>query len=328
VGPVPLVPVERLVVDVLVDNVTDNLSSAPSFVESEFAGLSRRRGDEWMVAGDCLCCAAHGLSCLLTVERDGERRQLLFDAGPEDRVFEQNASRLGLDLGGVEAMVLSHGHWDHGGGMLRALQLVRDRNGGRRIPYFTHPDMFRQRAMRMPGGVRRLADVPDRDTLDAFGADVVDTRECALALDGQVFVSGEIPRVTDFERGMPGQLRRTPDGGWEPDELLADERFVAVHVDGRGLVVFSACSHAGIVNVVLHALDLFPGVPLLAVIGGLHLAGPNEAIIPDTVAALRALDPGSVCAGHCTGWRAVNALAGAFGEERIVPLAVGRRLTF
>ena len=91
--------------------------------------------------------------------------------------------------------------------------------------------------------------------------------------------------MTGFERGYPGQMRRTADG-WEPDELLIDERWLAVNVAGKGLVVLSACSHAGIVNVCRHARATFPDIPLHAVMGGLHLAGPNEEIIPQTVEGL------------------------------------------
>src|SRR4029078_11731836 len=103
---------------------TDGLSTVPAFVETEFAGLARRRGSAWVLGGSCLCCAAHGLACLVNVRRGGERRTLLMDAGPEDRTLEQNVSRLGVDLGAVEAIVLSHGHWGPAGGMLGAVDLV------------------------------------------------------------------------------------------------------------------------------------------------------------------------------------------------------------
>src|SRR5689334_4128115 len=138
---VHLDPVDSVEIHVLVDNVTDSLSTVPDFVETEFAGLTRRRGPGWVLAGSCLCCGAHGLACLVVLRTGGRTRTLLFDSGPEDRTFEQNVSRLGVDLGAVEAIVLSHGHWDHGGAMLRALQLVRDRNGGAEVPYYAHPDM-------------------------------------------------------------------------------------------------------------------------------------------------------------------------------------------
>src|SRR5215475_8715283 len=116
-----LTPVDGVEVQVLVDNVTDYLSSVPSFVETEVAALRQRRRGSWVLGGSCLCCAAFGLSCLITVRKGTEVKTLLFDAGPEDAILEQNVSRLGADLGPVEAVVLSHGHWDHGGGMLRAL---------------------------------------------------------------------------------------------------------------------------------------------------------------------------------------------------------------
>ena len=110
--------------------------------------------------------------------------------------------------------------------------------------------------------------------------------------------------------------------------MIRDERFLAINVADKGVIVFTACSHAGVVNVLMHARTCFPGVPLHAVVGGLHLSGSNEAIIPDTVTALREFDLAVIAAGHCTGWRAMTALANAFGERRLVPLAVGKRFTF
>jgi len=325
-----LAAVDQVEIHVLVDNVTDNLSSTPAFVETEIAALGRRRRGAWVLAGDCLCCAAHGLACLVTIRKDGRSRTLLFDAGPEDRTFEQNVSRLGADLCAVEAMVLSHGHWDHGGAMLRALQIVRDRNGGREVPYYAHPDMFRARAAKLPGGsMRPMEDVPSIAALTAYGARVINSTKPHFPLDGMAYVSGEIPRVTSFETGLPGQHRRTLDGkGWELDEIMMDERFLAVHVAGKGLVVLSACSHAGVVNVLKHARSSFPDVPLYAVLGGLHLSGTNERVIPQTVEALKAFGLTVVAAGHCTGWRAMTALANAFGDDKLVPLAVGKRFTF
>jgi 7,8-dihydropterin-6-yl-methyl-4-(beta-D-ribofuranosyl)aminobenzene 5'-phosphate synthase len=91
--------------------------------------------------------------------------------------------------------------------------------------------------------------------------------------------------------------------------------------------VFSACSHAGVINVLLDARARFAGLPLHAVLGGLHLSGDNERIIPDTVAALRQFDLKTIASAHCTGWRAVNALAGAFGEA-LAPSAVGKLYHF
>ncbi len=323
-----LTPVDKVEIQVLVDNTTDGLSSTPANVESEFVSLTRRglRAS----SGRCLCCAVHGLACLITVQRGDTRHTVLFDSGPEDYAFERNTTRLGADLGKVEAIVLSHGHWDHSGAMLLALDAIRARNGAREVPYYAHPGMFRTRGVKTPNaGVRQMDDVPSIADLTGRGAQVISTPEPRTFLDDMFIVGGEIPRVTPFERGMPGQVRRTDDGkGWEPDELLMDERWLGLHVKDKGLVVFSACSHAGIVNVLSHARASFPGVPLYAVMGGLHLSGANEEIIPQTVDALKGFGLTTIAAGHCTGWRAMAALSAAFGDKVLAPTAVGKRFTF
>jgi 7,8-dihydropterin-6-yl-methyl-4-(beta-D-ribofuranosyl)aminobenzene 5'-phosphate synthase len=257
----------------------------------------------------------------------GQRHTILFDSGPEDYAFERNTVRLGVNLGDVESIVLSHGHWDHSGAMLLALHAIRRSNGGRAVPYYAHPDMFHTRGMRMADGrVRQFDDVPSIDDLTSCGASVISTREPQVLLGDTFFVSGEIPRVTRFERGMPGQVRRTIDRkDWESDELVVDERWLAVHVARKGLFVLSACSHAGIINILNHVRLTFPDIPVHTVMGGLHLSGANEEIIPQTVEALREFDLSSIAAGHCTGWRAMAALTSTFGDKVVRPTAVGKR---
>jgi 7,8-dihydropterin-6-yl-methyl-4-(beta-D-ribofuranosyl)aminobenzene 5'-phosphate synthase len=319
--------VDKIEIQVLVDNATDSLSTIPAHAESEFAYLERHGMQE--LSGDSLCCACHGLSLLITATKGARRHTVLFDSGPEEYAFERNAGRLGVDLGAVESVVLSHGHWDHAGGMPKALDLVRGRNGGRAIPYYAHPGMFRSRARRLPNGdMMPMKDVPGIEALTSRGAHVTCTAEPQVFLDGMFFLSGEIPRVTPFERGLPAHYQKNAEGNWMPDPLLMDERFLMVKVEGKGLVVFTACSHAGVVNVLKHARECAADTPIQAVMGGFHLSGANEKIIPETVAALLELNPRVIAAGHCTGWRAVNALANTFGDEVLDPLAVGKRYTF
>ena len=323
-----LIEADRVEIQILVDNAVDGLSSTPLNVESEWA-FATRRG--LRASSDrCLCCGVHGLSCLVTVQRGDVRHTLLFDSGPEEYAFERNTTRLGVDLGRIEGIVLSHGHWDHAGAMKLALQRIRAGNGGRAVPFHVHPGMFHQRGMKLPdGSVRQMDDVPSAAELRSLGAEIVSTTQPQRLLDGMFHVSGEIPRVTPFERGLPGQVRRTAvDAPWGSDELLMDERWIAVNVKGKGLVVLSACSHAGIVNVLSHARASFPGVPLHAVLGGLHLSGTNEKIIPETIAALKGFSLAQIGAGHCTGWRAMAALGQAFGDEVLAPSAVGKRYWF
>jgi 7,8-dihydropterin-6-yl-methyl-4-(beta-D-ribofuranosyl)aminobenzene 5'-phosphate synthase len=322
-----LAQADRAEILILVDNVTDNLSSVPAYVETEMPRLWKRGLKLW--SGRCMCCAAHGLACAVTVWRGDTAHTLLFDTGPDESVFRRNVERLGFDMGGIESIVLSHGHWDHSGAMLLALEMIQLANGGRPVPTYMHPGMYRSRAMKAAdGSMRPFADVPSQAELEQAGALVVNAVEPQLILDDLFFVSGEIPRVTAFETGMQGQHRRTLDGqGWEPDPLVIDERFIAVSVKGKGVVVLTACSHAGVVNVMTHARDCFAGETLHGVLGGFHLSGGNERIIPETVAALRVFELKTIAAAHCTGWRAVNALANAFGEA-VAPAAVGKVYRF
>jgi len=318
-----LAQADRAEILILVDNVTDNLSSVPAYVETEMPRLWKRGLKLW--SGRCMCCAAHGLACAVTVWRGDTAHTLLFDTGPDDSVFRRNVERLGFDMGGIESIVLSHGHWDHSGAMLLALEMIQLSNGGRPVPTYMHPGMYRSRAMKAAdGSMRPFADVPSQAQLEQAGALVVNAIEPQLILDDLFYVSGEIPRVTAFETGMQGQHRRTLDGqGWEPDPLVIDERFIAVSVKGKGVIVLTACSHAGVVNVMTHARECFAGETLYGVLGGFHLSGGNERIIPETVAELRAFELKMIAAAHCTGWRAVNALANAFGDA-VAPAAVGK----
>lgn len=316
--------VDSLEVQILVDNTTDMLSSTPAGVENESAGLFRRGGR--MTADRCFCCAAHGLSCLLTVHIGEQRHTLLFDTGPEEYAFERNASRLGIDLGSTQAIVLSHGHWDHAGALLLALQMIRTKRRDAPIPFYGHPDMFVTRAVKMPNGERRVMDnIPTPAQLESHGAQVVLERKPVAVLDGTFLVSGEIPRRTEFERGYPGQVRLNPNNEqWEDDALLMDERWVGVRVKNKGMVVFSACSHAGIVNVLHHCRELMPNEPIYGVFGGFHLSGVNEAVIPQTVAGIEEFSPKLIGAGHCTGWRAISALSRVFDDQVLAPTAVGK----
>ena len=323
-----LTAIDKLEVHVLVDNATDSLSSVPPYVETEFAYL-RGHGMETM-SGARLCGAHHGLSCLITAHRGAASRTVLFDAGPEADAFERNAHRLGVDLGAVESIVLSHGHWDHAGGMLRALELIRRGQPAAKIPYFAHPEMFRSRARLLPDGTMQpMEDVPSIEELARHGAAVISTREAATFLDDIFYVSGEIPRVSPFERGLPFHYQRSADGQrWELDPLIVDERYLAVQLAEKGLVIFTACSHAGVINVLEDARARFPGTPLYALVGGLHLSGPTEALIAPTIEALRDFGLTTIAAGHCTGWRAMAALANAFGDAVLTPTAVGKRFAF
>jgi 7,8-dihydropterin-6-yl-methyl-4-(beta-D-ribofuranosyl)aminobenzene 5'-phosphate synthase len=321
----PLKPVDSLVVEVITDDVSDAYVSKTLFAVSEFSNVVLAGAK--VISGETLLCANLGLGLRLVSEADGVRHTLMFDTGPEGTIFIRNCANLGIRLGEVECIAVSHGHWDHMAALPDAVDAIV--KGGGRVTVHVNPGMFNERAVRLKSGtIVPVANVPLPADLEKRGAHVVNRGDERLLLDDRFYLSGEIPRVTSFEKGRADHLCRTrPDGPWEPDPLLMDERMLVAHVRDLGLIVFSACSHAGIVNVCIHARDLFPDIPIYCVMGGLHLGGIMERIIPETVDGLRPFRINHIITGHCTGWRALHALADAFGDA-VSQSAVGTKYTF
>jgi 7,8-dihydropterin-6-yl-methyl-4-(beta-D-ribofuranosyl)aminobenzene 5'-phosphate synthase len=323
-----LKPVDSLEVSVLVDNVVDPLSTLPRGVTNDHA-LLRAKGMK-LASGHARCCANHGLSLVITARIGSDIQILLFDAGPEAYTLARNGDRLRTPFGEVGAIVLSHGHWDHGGGLPEAIRLVTSASG-RAVPCHVNEGMFATRAMRLPNGeVLPFEDVARPEQLARLGAAVVSSGEARAIMEQMFYLSGEIPRLTRYERGLPAHVRLAGDGAsWQPDPLIADERYVAAHVKGKGIVVFTACSHAGVVNVLTDARSVFGDVPVYGVMGGFHLSGPEvESVIPDTVRDLGGFGLQRIVPCHCTGWRAVHALAQVYSDDVLVPAAVGRQFRF
>jgi len=332
-----LEPLEELRLLVVVDNETDTLSSVAEGIPlvPESAHLAARlpavrefQGHPCKVVYDRLCCAAHGLSVLATGRRGDETRTVLFDVGPYAEVWTTNAARLGVDLAAIEAVFLSHWHFDHSGALPQVVAAIAAarREAGRPAPLVDlHPDRPDQRGtLNASGTIIMLPEEPGFEAIEAAGGRVVrHARDHSLA-GGFFFGSGEIDRVTAYEQGLVGH-HTWRDGKGKPDPLLLDERFVAAHVRGRGVSVLSACSHAGVVNACLGAQARFRGLPTDVVLGGFHLAGAAmEQRIEATVRDLAArIAPRVVAPGHCTGWRAKAALAHAFAPARYGPSSVG-----
>jgi 7,8-dihydropterin-6-yl-methyl-4-(beta-D-ribofuranosyl)aminobenzene 5'-phosphate synthase len=316
---------DALSVAVLTDDVSDNYVSKTPFAVSEFENVVRRGAR--VLSGEALLCANLGYGLRLVSTVGDTRHTMLFDTGPDAPIFVRNCTTLGIAFRDIEAIAVTHGHWDH----MAALPLTIDRivKDGGRVTVHVNPGMFNERAIRLSrGGIVPVADVPRPSDLERHGAAVVNSADARLLLDGHFFSSGEIPRVTPFEKGREDHLCRTsPTAPWEPDPLLLDERMLVAKVSGLGLIVFSSCSHAGIVNVCTHVRTLFPDTPIHTVMGGLHLGGVMERNIPDTVDGLKRFNFAHLITGHCTGWRALHALANAFGDA-VSQSAVGTTYTF
>ncbi|MCW5576286.1 MAG: MBL fold metallo-hydrolase, partial [Burkholderiales bacterium] len=312
-----------------IDNVVDPISTVSRDVTSEREAL--RAGGLMVSSGHAQCCANHGLSLLISARIGADVRIVLFDAGPEAYALSRNCDRLRIPLGEVGAIVLSHGHWDHAGGLPEALRLIVSANGGRPVPFHVNPGMFVTRGMRLRnGGILPAEPVMTPVDLERRGAAICNSPEARVIAENLFYISGEIPRLTPYERGLPSHMKLAGDNSvWEPDPLIMDERYLAVHVKGKGIVVFTACSHAGVINVLRDARSTFGDIPLYAVMGGFHLSGAEvEAVIPDTIRDLGEFSLQRIIPCHCTGWRALHALAQIYSEEVLMPSAVGRQFVF
>lgn len=283
---------------------------------------------------DNICCSAHGLSLMITARKGDVSRTVLFDTGPEESAWERNVTRLRPDLSKIELIQLSHWHRDHSGGMLRAISMINDARGPDEAPVKVdlHPSRPAFRGIMSPDGPISMEADPTFDEIMLAGGEVIKKDKPHTVLDGMFMVSGEIPRVTSYEKGVLRGIRwQEKSQSWESDELITDERFLMCNVRDKGVVVFTGCSHAGAINASKHALELAeraaPGkARLYSIAGGYHLTGPNEAMIEETVADFKKLDAKIFLAGHCSGWRVKFALEREM-PGRLAPSTVGMKFT-
>ena len=249
----------------------------------------------------------HGLSVLVEVEDGGGRvRRVLFDTGQEGGTLLRNLRILGLGLKGVEAIAVSHRHYDHTGGLIEVLREVSGR-----VPVIAHPHLFTPSMYVGGGDVSLSIGAPfTRGDVAAAGGELLLVKSPIQVVPG-VWWLGEIERVTDFEEPPKG-FYRVEGGEVVPDEI-PDDTGLAIDIEGLGLVVISGCSHSGIVNIVEQALRV-TGSELYAVMGGLHLVTASRERIERTVGKLRELGAREAWVGHCTGLRAEAAFLEAFKE--------------
>jgi len=313
--PVQLKEVDRVEILTLMDNYVDVLLGSTDVVTRP----PLAKGLE--IPTDNLL-AEHGLSMLVTAYRGKEKHTVLFDTGYTSVGVPHNVEFLEVDLREIEALVLSHAHMDHTGSLFIMLERI-----GKSIPLVVHPDAFVwPRYLDLDDG--RKLQFPRtlvKADLEHQNVDLVVSKDPTLIAHDLVAVTGEVERVTKFEKGMPNAVLER-NGKLEQD-LIADDQSLVLNLKGKGLVVLSGCAHAGIINTILHARKITGIREIHTVMGGFHLSGSVfEPIIEETIKELKQMDPAVIVPMHCTGWKAIERFSQEFPEAFILN-SVGSRFT-
>ncbi|MBN1377921.1 MAG: MBL fold metallo-hydrolase [Gammaproteobacteria bacterium] len=245
--------------------------------------------------------AEHGLS--LWVEFQGTR--ILFDTG-QGPALEDNAHKLGINLHGADALILSHGHYDHTGGIAHVLRC------NDKIDVYCHPGILKQRYS-LHDGVPKPIQMPDESLamINTHAEDIFHWVTGKTMLNSRIGITGPIPRETSFEdTGGAFYL----DKEIQHKDLIEDE--LALWIDSNeGLVVFTGCGHAGIINTLNYICRLTGRTDIYAVIGGFHLIKASEQRLEKTISAFESFSIKNIIPCHCTGEHATNLLTKHLGQD-------------
>lgn len=247
----------------------------------------------------------HGLSFFITATIDDDKKvTIMMDAGPSPEALLHNAEVLGIHLEDVDVVVLSHGHYDHTGGLMAALKQMN-----RQVTVVGHPMLFDPKLKIMPHLRHIGAPFRQCDIEAAGGVPILSTSPVKVS-EG-IVTTGEVPRKTNFEAVK---------GFWTisdkkfAEDIMIDDQSLVIDVEGKGLVVVSGCAHSGIINTINYAKKITGNSRVYGALGGFHLMSADNKRIEATVDELKKLNLEFVGPCHCTGKKAIKKMKGELGK--------------
>jgi 7,8-dihydropterin-6-yl-methyl-4-(beta-D-ribofuranosyl)aminobenzene 5'-phosphate synthase len=362
---VNLSPISMINITILMDNITDRLLSNPY----PFVKRAPMIANEKILPSPM---AEHGFSALLEVasttnkessdnekevknekaktrkkKNNNKKTKYLFDTGVSENGVIYNADVFRVDLRDIEAIILSHGHFDH----ITGLRSVLRRISKKPTKVICHPDAFLRRWIVFPDGNRAALPFLEEESLVNQGAIFRKIRKPIILSDNKddntsdnddipdgdnshntmttasptssspsLLITGQIPRITTFEKGFPIQYKEDPTNNKNliPDPMVYDDQAIIANIKQKGLVIITGCGHAGIINTIRYATSLTGINKIHAVIGGFHLTGGMyEDIIGQTIDELQNADLQYLVPCHCTGWKATNKIIETIPEKFI-----------
>lgn len=249
--------------------------------------------------------AKHGLAYLIKAKIDNSKMTIMMDTGPTPEAILHNADAMDISLQNIDVIVLSHGHYDHTGGLIAVLKHIE-----KRVPVIAHPTVFGPKLKIMPH-LKFIGAPFTASEVESIGGVLVLTVDPVQIADG-ITTTGEVPRRTTFEkvRGF-----WTVQNGRFLESTMLDDQSLVIDVESKGLVVVTGCSHAGIINIIKHAQKITGNRRIYAVLGGLHLSNAEDMRIQKTVNELEKFDPKFLGPCHCTGKKATIKIGKTFGER-------------
>ena len=269
--------------------------------------------DGSLAVGDRVFLGEGGFSAYVTVSYDDESQfRFLFDTGAGTPALEHNIRKMELDLSALDMIILSHGHFDHVGGLMKVLSMA-----DKRIPVVCHPKALDSKVFLADNGDRIDAGIHSYFSKAQLeeATEVITTSESYKVADG-ILTTGEVPRTNDFEE-LTGPLLKIVSVENEKETLdqISDDLSVIFQLKHNSVVILAGCCHAGIVNTVEQAIHLIGSKSIIGILGGLHLFDASETRLGKTIEYLKKLPLQTLAPCHCSGLKGRAALMYAFGDQ-------------